>query len=155
MRFKAGWHLGDAKLNLEDAFGPSKGKMKPKSTVMTRKELAQIRQLTAAIGGESPGSRAVGLLLAVAVASVFAGAALLVRFGGGPPTLVYGTVQGFGLSESQYGSIPLARVWVDDRVATISIGRTATCLAGDRIKLYRRRALLGYSYSPGLPRPCG
>jgi hypothetical protein len=129
--------------------------MKPKSTVMSHKELALIHRLTAEIRGEAPGSRAAGLVLGAALASVLSGLILLFWLWGGPPTQVYGIVQGFGLAESQYGSIPLARVWVDDREATVQIGRAATCLAGDRIKLYRRRALLGYSYSPGLPRPCG
>jgi hypothetical protein len=129
--------------------------MDPKSKAVTREELATIRRLTAALGVESPTNRAGGLLLGVALSGVMGGLILLFYFGGGPPTLVYGTVSGFGLRESQYGSQPLVLVQVDDRVATVSVDRTATCLAGDRIKLYRRRALLGYSYASGLPRPCG
>ena len=128
--------------------------MNIKSAPPTRAELATIRRLTAALDGESAASRAKGLLLAVAVVSVLCGSMLFVWLQGGPAVQVYGTVRGFGLAETQYGSTPLVRVWVDDREATVSVNRTATCLAGSRIKLYRRRVLLGYAYSPGLPSPC-
>jgi hypothetical protein len=128
--------------------------MKPKSTDLTREEAAAIRRLGAELGVEAPGKGAMGFFVGAALASALSLAALAFWFSGGPPTLVYGTVQGFGLRESQYGSLPLIRVWVDDRNATVPVSLSATCAAGDRIKLYRRRALLGYRYSPGFPRPC-
>ena len=147
MRFKAGWHLGDA--------SQLRGEMEPESTDLTQKELAAIRRLNAELGIDSPGKRTGGLLVGAGVAAAFGLFTVTLSLAGGPPVMVYGTVQGFGLGETQYGSYPLAVVWVDDRSATVSMRSTDICLRGDRIKLYRRRALFGYNYSRGMPLPCG
>ena len=126
--------------------------MKPK---LTRRDNAEIRRLRAAMGVEGPGRRWIGLLLGVLVASAAGALILLTMIGGGPPVIVYGAVQGFGLVETDYGSRPSAQVWVDDRAAQVLITRATTCRVGDRIKLHRRRGLLGYRYLPALPSPCG
>jgi len=129
--------------------------MKPRSPAPTRRDLAIVRQLSAALGVESPTSRSFGLLLGTTLIAVLGGGALLFWFGGAPPAQVYGVVQGFGLSDSYLGSTPVARVRIDDQEVAVQIENAATCLVGDRIKLYRRRRFLGYVYSAGLPRPCG
>jgi hypothetical protein len=97
----------------------------------------------------------IGLFLGALLISVLGTAILMFAFSGGPPRVVFGTVQGFGVRESDYGTLPLARVRVDDRNAVVRISRRTRCAVGDRIKLVRRRGLLGYRYSAGWPRACG
>ncbi|MDB5494653.1 MAG: hypothetical protein JWP86_1990 [Phenylobacterium sp.] len=105
--------------------------------------------MTAAITGESPGDN-LGLLLGILVCIAVGVGLLAYRLGGGPPKRVYGMVVGFGLSESQVGSLPMVRVEVDERQATVRISRAMLCNLGDRIELDRRKAPLGYRYNTTL-----
>ncbi len=113
-----------------------------------------IRRLKAELGIVGLHGGAIRLLLGVLL--IGAGGGLLIAFtlSGGQPTVVFGAVQGFGLRETDYGTYPLARVQTEDGVVMVPISRGATCAVGDRIKLVRRRSLLGYRYSQGLPRAC-
>jgi hypothetical protein len=82
------------------------------------------------------------------VAAAIALLALALYLSGGPPQRVYGVVTGFGVTEEQdVGTLPLVRVAIDDREATILIPRSMICRLGDRIELDRRKALLGYRYN--------
>lgn len=124
--------------------------MKPKSKNMTGKELATLRRITAKVDVESPRGCFVGILLGSATAAVM----VLLAVGGGPTTMVYGSVLGIALRQSISGSPPVVWVWVDDRQAMVTLASSATCFPGDRIKLLRNRVLIGYRYRPALPRPC-
>lgn len=120
----------------------------------TRRDLAAIRRLNAALGIENPYHARLGLLIGAVIAAVTFGAIMMLALSGGPPVMVYGVVRGFGLRESDFGSFPVARVWVDDRSAVVRLDRSSTCTVGSRIKLNRRRALLGYRYNAGWLPPC-
>lgn len=130
----------------------SVGDMKRSST---RPTSVSIRRLSAELGIARPHDGAIGLLLGVLLIGAVGGLLIAFSLSGGPPTVVFGAVQGFGLNETDYGTFPLARVRIDDRDALVPISRGATCKVGDRIKLIRRRSLLGYRYSQELPRACG
>jgi hypothetical protein len=120
----------------------------PDDHLTPREEAAAIRRMTAAITGESPGAGAKGLLLGGLAAAAVSLLAFALFYSGGPPQRVYGVVTGFGVTEEQaVGTMPLVRVAIDDREATVSIPRNMFCRLGDRIELNRRKAILGYRYN--------
>lgn len=106
-----------------------------------------VRQISAALGAESPHGGALGLLLGIGMCCAFG--ALLVAFylSGGPPVRVYGAVLGQHLAETDFGTRVYARVQVDDRQPMVTLPVGVICQRGDRIELNRRKALLGYRYS--------
>lgn len=117
---------------------------------MRRNDERFLRGMRAAVGLHPARDNLVGALLSVAIVAGFGVLMFLLIAGGGPAQTVYGKILGFGLVESDFGSSNVARIWVDDREATVGVPPGQACNVGDRVELRRRNALLGYRYGMGL-----
>jgi hypothetical protein len=93
------------------------------------------------------GARGAGLVLATAVIAAVSLLGYVLVLGRGPTVAVMGEVRSFTLREDDMGSYPMARVWVDGRMALVGIPRSQRCRRGDQIALGRRRSLVGYQYT--------
>ncbi|WP_310541895.1 hypothetical protein [Phenylobacterium sp.] len=91
---------------------------------------------------------AVGVLFVVGVLALFA-----FQLRAGPGVVVYGTVTGIGMRESETGSRPVAHLEVDGRQVTVGLSRANGCQVGDRIRVYRHKQPLGVSYRATI-QPC-
>jgi hypothetical protein len=87
---------------------------------------------------------ALGLVLAGALGLALVG---LVVIPLGPREQVFGTVERFGLDETDTGSWPVAVVRLDDgRAVTVRIPREAPCRRGQAVRLFRQKRLWGVKY---------
>jgi hypothetical protein len=116
---------------------------------MRRNDESFLREIRTAVGLHPARDNFIGALLGLAIVAGFGVMTILILAGGGPAKTVYGQVLGFGLVESDYGSRTVARIWVDDREATVGVPSGQACNVGDRVELRRRNALLGYRYGMG------
>lgn len=96
----------------------------------------------------APDTRANLIGFGLMVGAVFAIGALAFWIGAprGAPVEVDGVVVGFGLEETEIGSLPLARVQVEGRLATVRLPRGVACAKGDRMHLLKSRGGLGARY---------
>ena len=110
---------------------------------------AEVRRLNAELGIESSRGNLFGVVLG---AALIAGLTLLAApfvFDVGPSERVYGRVIRLGYSQTDYGSMPWARVQVGQDEVSVRLFRSRPCRVGDRIEVVRRRALVGRRYTPG------
>ncbi len=91
---------------------------------------------------------AVCTMLVVGVLVLFA-----FQLGVGPGVVVFGTVTGIGVTESETGSHPVAHLEISGRPATVGLSRANRCQVGDRIRVYRHNQPSGVSYAATLD-PC-
>jgi hypothetical protein len=64
----------------------------------------------------------------------------------GPATVVTGTIEGFGLRETDTGTYPIATVRLPDREITVTLSRSHRCVMGGQIKLQKQKRLWGQSF---------
>ena len=85
-----------------------------------------------------------GLALAVALAG-----ALFVVFALplGSTKIVTGTIEGFGLTETDTGSYTVARVRLSDREATVILPRTNNCSIGSTAQLQKQERIWGPAFT--------
>lgn len=105
--------------------------------------------------GTTPGMW-LGLLLA-AVIGVVAGGAMLWMNGGAYGMYrmpVYGRVEGLSMGESDLGSYPVLRVQVGGNLISVTAPPGASCLVGDRVRLYAAPGLLGKRFRFAGPDAC-
>ncbi|MDO8325081.1 MAG: hypothetical protein Q7T23_19335 [Phenylobacterium sp.] len=94
------------------------------------------------------------IVIAVCVLLVVGGLALFAsQLRAGPGVVVFGTVTGIGMRESETGSRPMAHLEVDGRQVTVGLSRANACQVGDRIRVYRYKQPLGVSYRATI-QPC-
>ena len=73
----------------------------------------------------------------------------------GPAELIQGRIEALGFHETEFGSAPVASVWVDGRPVRIGLPARYGCTTGDRITLQRRPTRFGSRYRIGAnARPC-
>jgi hypothetical protein len=91
-----------------------------------------------------------GLVLGIGLAAAFGVLALLLFYGSGPPTRVYGRVIKTAIASNGRGARPAAIVEVDSHQAIVTLPLGMICNPGGRIELMREKALLGYQYGVGV-----
>jgi hypothetical protein len=84
-----------------------------------------------------------GLGLAFVLATILS---FVVVFPTGSTKVVTGTIENFGLSETDTGSYPVARVRLPDREITVTLSRSNTCVIGGVINLQRQQRVWGQTF---------
>jgi len=70
----------------------------------------------------------------------------VVFFPTGSTKMVSGTIEGFGLTETDTGSYPVARIRLQDREITETLSRSNSCVIGGSIKLQRQQRFWGQNF---------
>jgi hypothetical protein len=84
-----------------------------------------------------------GLALAFMLAAILGFVAM---FPTGSTTMVSGIIENFGLTETDTGSYPVARVRLPDREITVILSRSNTCVIGGPINLQRQQRVWGQTF---------